>query len=269
MKSSVISFSGKTPSEQEYEQLIGGGSFDKTPFSFVGRNRKIIEVFLCFLSGIGGVIFSWFLFWTKMPVGIPFGAMFTAALLGFSFFLFYQGINCFRSRSTKQNFKKSQHVLHQYVKCLFDINCFHMGTIDIGNSYATLQCMLPESQRVDYKTFEAYLDGIHSKVITIAKDDTTTRNIVDNGFKVSSVDTLVTSNEMIAQNIERLTMEVNLYVETTTTQSDQTIWKKFKPIIVSHVKLIFNMTLVQLAEYWFVYDPLPDYEICKSNDTLE
>ncbi|MDR2720310.1 MAG: hypothetical protein LBC03_05865 [Nitrososphaerota archaeon] len=259
MKSSEISFNGKTPSEQEYEQLTCG-FFDKTPFSFVGRNRKIIEGFLCFLSGIGGVVFSWFLFWTKIPVDIPFGSMFTAALLGFSFSLFYQGFKCFRSRPTKQNFKKSQHVLHQYVKCLFDINYFHTGTIDIGNSYATLQRMLPESQRVDYKTFETYSENSHSKIIAIAKNDTKTLNLIDDCFKVSSVVTSVTSNKTIAQNIERLSMEVNLYVETTTTQSDRTIWKKFKPTIVSHVKLIFNMTLVQLDEYWFVYDPLPDYE---------
>jgi hypothetical protein len=100
MKTAVIHFNGKTPNEQEREQLISKNFFDKPSFSFVARNRKIINGVLCFLSGIGGLIFSWFLFWTPV-FRYPLSNMFIAALLGFSFSLFYQGVNCFRSRPTK------------------------------------------------------------------------------------------------------------------------------------------------------------------------
>jgi hypothetical protein len=259
MKTLVISFNGKTPNEQEHEQLARE-PFDKMPFSFVERNRKIIEGFLCFLAGMGGVLFSWFLFWSKIAFKYPLGGGFTAALFGFSLSLFYQGIKCFRSRPAKQDFKKSQHVLYQYVKCLLDLNYFHIGTIDTGRAYATLQCMLPESQRVDYKTFEAYLTDFHSKMLTIIKDDAKALNLPEYGFKVSIIDTSLTSNKVVSHGVEKLTMEINLYVDFA--QSVRSMWRdKLVSTRVSYIKLVFNMTLIQLGKCWFVYDPLPDYEV--------
>jgi hypothetical protein len=117
-----------------------------------------------------------------------------------------------------------------------------MGTIDIGQFYAALQRMLPGSQRVTYEIFAAYLTGLHLEMMEIVKSDAKALNLSENGFKVSSVDTSVTSKKTISQNIEKLTMEVDLYVEST--QFAPSIWKD-KSIVnrVSHVKLIFNMTL--------------------------
>jgi SUMO ligase MMS21 Smc5/6 complex component len=151
---------------------------------------------------------------------------------------------------------------------LLDINYFHIGTIDIGNSYAALQHMLPESQRVNYEIFAAYLTDFHLKMMTIVKEGTKTCNLTEDGVKVSSVDTSVTSNEMVSQGIEKLIMEVNLYVNFT--RRAHYIWKyKFRPNRVAHIKIIFNMTLVQSDKYWFVYDPLPDYKIDKQYGTLK
>jgi hypothetical protein len=266
MKTFVIRFNGKTPSGQEREQLLQD-PFDKTPFSFVERNRKIIEGFLCFPSGIGCVIFSWFLFLSKIAFRYPMGGAFIAALFGFGLSLFYQGINCFRNRPTKNNLQKSQQAIHQYVKCLLDTNYFHIGTTDIGNSYAALQRMLPESQRVTYETFTAYSTDFHLKMMAIVKNDAKTLNLPENGFKVSSVNTSVVSTEAVSQGVEKLTMEVNLYVENT--QVVPSIWRdKFVLTKVSHIKLIFTMTLVQSNKYWFVYNPLPDYQIDKLDTTL-
>jgi hypothetical protein len=261
MKTLVISFNGKTPNEQEHEQLTRE-PFDKTPFSFVKRNKKIVESLLCFLVGIGGVLFSWFLFWSKIAFKYhpSLGGGFTAALFGFSLSLFYQGIQCFRSRPTKQDFKKPQHVLYQYGKCLLDLNYFHVDTIDTGRAYATLQCMLPKSQRVEYKTFEAYLTDFHLKMMTIIKNDAKALNLPEYGFKVSIIDTSITSNKIVSHDVEKLTMEVNLSVKFT--QLTRSMWRdKLVPTQVSHIKLVFNMTLIQLGKYWFVYDPLPDYEV--------
>jgi hypothetical protein len=264
MKPSVISFNGKTPSEQEREQLTPN-SVDKTPFSSVKRKRRLIVSFLFLLSGIVALIFSLFLFWSRTVFHYPRGRAFAIGLFGFSFFLFFQGAKSFCSfySMSKGSYSRESpqvQVLHKYVKCLLDTNYFHTGTLNIGNFYARLQRMLPVSQRVDYKTFETYLTDFHSKMMMIVKDDAKALNLMGDGFKVSSANTSITSNETVSQCIEKLTMEVNLYVEFT--QFVPSIWKdKLKQNRVSHVKLIFNMTLVQLDEYWFVYNPLPDYKI--------
>jgi len=265
MKTVVINFNGKTPSEQEREQLTHS-TFDKTLFSFVEHNRKIKEGLLCFLSGIVALIFSFFLFWSRIAFHYPLGNVFSIGLFGFSFFLFFQGTKSFYkfysiSKDSHSRESPQVQVLHKYVKCLLDTNYFHIGTLNIGNSYATLQHILPEPQRVDYTSFAAYVRDFHSKMMSIIKDDAKTLNLPEkDGFKVSSIDSSVTSKEVVAQNIEKLTMEVNLYVEFT--QRGHAMWRdKLIKNRVSHIKLIFNMTLVQSNKYWFVYNPIPEYKV--------
>jgi hypothetical protein len=187
--------------------------------------------------------------------------------LAFGFVLLCIGAICFRSRPARQNFTKPQYVIQHYVKCLIDPDYFYIDAIDTVNSYAFLQRMLPETQEIDYKTFTVYLENLHSKMMSSVKDDAKILSLSECNFKVSSVDTSIVSKETVSLGIERLTMEVNLYVKNT--RFADSAWRnKFIPTRVSHIKLIFNMTLVQLGKCWFVYDPLPDYEINKSSDAL-
>jgi len=259
VRKSIISFNGKTPSEQEREQLTQE-AFDKTLFSFVEHNRKIKEGLICFLSGSGAVILSLF-FWTKTTFStLALWGRFAVPLLGFGLALFCLGLNRFHNRPTKQKFKKPQQALQQYVKCILDIKYFHIGTIDTGNSYATLQRILPKSQRINYETFTTYLKALHLEMEELVRNDAKTLNLFEKSFKVSAVNTSIVSNKTVSKSVEKLTMSVDLYVENT--QLAHPTWRnKFMHNRVSHIKLIFNMTLVQLNKYWFVYDPLPDYKI--------
>lgn len=260
----VISFNGKTPNEQEHKQLLTQDLLIKHP-SFVKRNKKTMAGLLCFLAGIGCIILSLYLtFGTKATFGIfrPWNILrLPCVVLGFT--LLCMGIDCFRSRPAKPNLTKPQYVLHQHVKkCLIDPNYFYIGTIDTVNSYATLQRMLPEMQEVDYKTFTTYLETLHSKMLSTLKDNAKSLNLPEYNFKASSVNTSLISKKTVSLGIERLTMDVNLCVKNT--QLVHATWRnKFIPTRVFHLKLIFNMTLVQLGKCWFVYDPLPDYEINK------
>ncbi|MCL2134300.1 MAG: hypothetical protein FWH37_01935 [Candidatus Bathyarchaeota archaeon] len=256
---SIIIFNGKTPSE--HEQLTHG-SFNNTPSSFVDHNRKIMGL-LCFIAGISCITLSLF-FWSTITFGtlVLWGRLlFLCLALGI--ILFCLGINFFRDRPTIQNFTKPQHIIQQYVKCLIDTNYFYIGVVNAGNSYATLQRMLPETQKVDYKTFTTYLKNLHSKMLQIVKEDTKNLNIPEYSFKASSINSTITSKKTVSLGVKRLTMETNLYVKNTQYIHYSIYRNKFISTKISHIKLIFNMSLVQLDKKWFVYDPLPDYKIEK------
>jgi len=270
----LISFNGKTPSELEREQLLAC-SLDKQPFLSVEHNRKIIEGFLFFLSGFVALPFSLFLFFSKITFQYYYtGRAFPVVLFGFSLFLLFQGIRSFYSfykisKDSHSREPQQVQVMHKYVKCLLDTHYFRVGTIDVGNFYATLQNMLPESQKVvDYQTFADYLTGFHSKMLVIVKDEAKSLNIVGESFNVSSVDALVTSKKTVFQGVEKLTMKVNLSIDSA--RLVRSMWRdKLVPVRVLCIQLVFSMTLIQVGKRWFVYDPLPDYKIEQSSDVLQ
>jgi len=180
----------------------------------------------CFFKWYWGFGFFCFLFWLiafQYPGGNVFLYHrvygFVAVLLGFGLFLFFRGVQSFYSfYSISKDLHSSEspqaQVLRRYVRCLLDTDYFYIGVLNVGNFYATLQYVLPMSQVVDYKTFEAYLTDFNLKMLSIVKTDAEFLSVSECGFKVLNVKTSVTPNNFVSHGIvEKLSMAVNLYVD--------------------------------------------------------
>ncbi|MCL2036744.1 MAG: hypothetical protein FWG83_05080 [Oscillospiraceae bacterium] len=274
-----IKFTAKTPKEEEYTELTTI-SFTRKPISDFERNRIMKQVskfgftilmnlfcavalyFFCrFLIHIFGLTADsdnsressgvWIL--SKLHL------IFVLAALGYLIWT----IVCYRRLHINPQGKSTKKTLHNFTELVLigDDNELsnHLTNRDPKVAYDALVRMLPDAIVPDYGMFANYLTGFRTFCLELIQGHYKNNpNIVvqDDCILGTSFDKSVLS-ETLHPGIEKQIVHMNMsYHYAEYKQKDN---ESEKETAYANLKMIFEVTFVQSGEFWYLYDPMPEY----------
>jgi hypothetical protein len=253
-----INLIGKTPPEQEYGKLTSL-TFERKPISAIERSRKIKQGFtylgvsllcaavlaVCYF--VFDVVLIAFVLALAVPVCLVISAM------------------CFLGIFKNPQSKTSQKALDVFIKYTLlgedsalsnDLKCERLEY-----TYEHLNRTLP-SAIMPGRDFMTYVQGFR----------TLCQNQVDADFAAKfgrpaekdepisqSVNTGAVTVDAVSAGIERHSLHFDIIHQRGNALSDSDC------VVYSQIGVNISMTVIQSGQYWYVYDPMPQYSVDGSN----